>query len=82
MKVGLLRNFKEDQDVETNEELKDLAIKECEKIPSNNTILYKSEEISHVIERKRGCKINAEVFQEKHVITIEWIQIQDKESEG
>lgn len=58
---------------ETNRELKDLAIRECEEIPSNSEILYNSAEVSHVIRRKRG-----EIPLEKHIIMIEWLQIQDK----
>ena len=59
---------------ETNRELKDLVIRECEKIPSNNNIFYNSAEVSHdVIERKSG-----EIPLEKHIIKIEWVQIQDK----
>lgn len=64
---------------EINKELKDLAIKACEKIPSNDKILYKSEGMSHVIERE--IDETGEALFEKHIIKIEWVQIQDKESE-
>ena len=33
---------------------KDLAIRECDKIPSNSKILYKTTQVSHVIGKKIG----------------------------
>jgi len=58
---------------EMNRELKDLAIRECKQIPSNSKILYDSAEVSHTIRRKRG-----KLPLEKHIIMIEWVQIQEQ----
>lgn len=55
-------------------ESKSLAIHECENIPSNDKILMNSFAITHDITRR-----STDSLFEKHIITIEWMQIRESE---
>ncbi len=53
-------------------DFKSEAVKECEKIPSNDKILWRGYEITHEV----LTRITESLFEE-HTITIKWVQTRE-----
>lgn len=49
------------------------AVKECEKIPSNDKIVWRGYEITHEV----LTRIPESLFEE-HTITIKWVQVRER----